>query len=116
MLISGKDYKYSIDIAENLLLEFGLKEKIYSKITHLSGGEQQRVSIARAMINNPNLIIADEMTGNLDEKNSESIIEFFLEQAKNKFQTIIFVTHNKKLALRAKIKYKLESGYLIQYN
>ena len=116
LLILGKTIQSATNEAKKLLIEFGLEDKINSKIKYLSGGEQQRVAIARSMINNPNLIIADEMTGNLDEKQSESIIEFFLEQAKIKKQTIIFVTHNKNLALKANKKYQLENGILINYN
>jgi len=116
LLISNNNYKESITKAEILLNEFDLKDRTNSKTKLLSGGEQQRVSIARAMINSPDLIIADEMTGNLDEKNSNSIFEFFIEKANLKKQTIIFVTHNKKLADKAKFKYKLENGVLEKYN
>jgi len=116
MLIANYDYNESIKKAEILLNEFNLKDKINSKTKLLSGGEQQRVSIARAMINSPDLIIADEMTGNLDEENSNNIFEFFVEKASIKKQTIIFVTHNIKLAGKAKLKYKLENGILQKYN
>ena len=115
LLISNYNYKESIVRAKLLLDEFGLIEKISLKSKFLSGGEQQRVSIARAMINSPSLIIADEMTGNLDDKNSDYIFNFFVDKAKNLNQTIIFVTHNIKLANRAHIKYKLENGTLEQY-
>ena len=67
------------------------------------------------MFNSPSLILADEMTGNLDEKNSELIFEFFINKIKQNQQTLIFVTHNNKLANIAKVKYKLENGSLQRY-
>ena len=116
MLIGNYDYNESVKKAEELLNEFNLSDRINSKTKLLSGGEQQRVSIARAMINSPDLIIADEMTGNLDEESSDNIFDFFIEKANIKNQTIIFVTHNIKLADKAKLKYKLENGRLDKYN
>ena len=116
MLIGNYDYNESVKKAEELLNEFNLSDRINSKTKLLSGGEQQRVSIARAMINSPDLIIADEMTGNLDEESSDNIFDFFIEKANIKNQTIIFVTHNIKLAGKAKLKYKLENGILEKYN
>ena len=116
LLIGNYDYDVSMNKAKELLNEFNLNDRIHSKTKILSGGEQQRVSIARAMINSPDLIIADEMTGNLDEESSKNIFEFFIEKANIKNQTIIFVTHNIKLADKAKLKYKLENGRLDKYN
>ncbi|MBI28693.1 MAG: Lipoprotein-releasing system ATP-binding protein LolD [Alphaproteobacteria bacterium MarineAlpha5_Bin11] len=116
LLIAKKNYKKSIIDSTLILEEFGLKDKINVKTKFLSGGEQQRVSIARAMVNKPKLIIADEMTGNLDEKNSENVFNFFIEKAKSVNQAVIFVTHNLKLASLAKSKYKLENGFLNEYN
>jgi len=115
LLINNNKFKDSVKIATNLLTEFNLVKKINTKTKLLSGGEQQRISIARAMINSPPLIIADEMTGNLDEQNSNKVFDFFIDKAKAKNQTIIFVTHNIKLANKADIKYKLEKGVLQQY-
>ena len=90
-MISNYNYKESIVRAKLLLDEFGLIEKISLKSKFLSGGEQQRVSIARAMINSPSLIIADEMTGNLDDKNSDSknhiiITSIIISSIKNKYK------------------------------
>lgn len=116
LLISGLNIKESKIKGESLLIDFGLKDRINLKTKYLSGGEQQRISIARAMINNPILLIADEMTGNLDEKNSKNIFEFFIEKANLNNQTIIFVTHNNKLATKAKNKYRLENFSLTQYD
>ena len=83
------------------------------KPNKLSGGEQQRVAIARSLINKPNLILADEMTGNLDEKTSDEIINFFLKFVANHNISLIYVTHNKKYAEMAKIKYELRNKNLI---
>tara|TARA_B100000029_G_scaffold457203_1_gene485756 strand:- start:22 stop:693 length:672 start_codon:yes stop_codon:yes gene_type:complete len=115
LLISNLSLKESLEIGHNYLKEFNLENRKNIKSNLLSGGEQQRVSIARAMINSPSLILADEMTGNLDEKNSELIFEFFINKIKQNKQTLIFVTHNNKLANIAKIKYKLENGSLERY-
>ena len=115
LLISNLSLKDSIEIGHTYLKEFNLENRKNIKSNLLSGGEQQRVSIARAMINSPSLILADEMTGNLDEKNSELIFEFFINKIKQNQQTLIFVTHNNKLANIAKVKYKLENGSLERY-
>ena len=100
--------------AKSILTNFDLQDKIYSKPHNLSGGEQQRVAIARALINKPSIIIADEMTGNLDEKISNSIFEFFLEQIRINNQSLIYVTHNKHYAMQANIKYKIINQNLMQ--
>jgi ABC-type lipoprotein export system ATPase subunit len=99
--------------AYNLLEIFEIIDKKNMKPNKLSGGEQQRVAIARSLINKPNLILADEMTGNLDEKTSDEIINFFLKFVANHNISLIYVTHNKKYAEMAKIKYELRNKNLI---
>ena len=99
--------------AHNLLNIFEIFDKKDMKPNKLSGGEQQRVAIARSLINKPNLILADEMTGNLDEKTSDEIINFFLKFVSNHNISLIYVTHNKKYAEMAKIKYELRDKNLI---
>ena len=99
--------------AYKLLEIFEIIDKKNMKPNKLSGGEQQRVAIARALINKPNLILADEMTGNLDEKTSDEIINFFLKFVANHNISLIYVTHNKKYAEMAKIKYELRNRNLI---
>tara|TARA_B100001996_G_C18571797_1_gene558732 strand:+ start:122 stop:802 length:681 start_codon:yes stop_codon:yes gene_type:complete len=99
--------------AYNLLEIFEIIDKKNMKPNKLSGGEQQRVAIARSLINKPNLILADEMTGNLDEKTSDEIINFFLKFVANHNISLIYVTHNKKYAEMAKIKYELRDKNLI---
>ena len=99
--------------AYKLLEMFEIIDKKNMKPNKLSGGEQQRVAIARSLINKPNLILADEMTGNLDEKTSDEIINFFLKFVANHNISLIYVTHNKKYAEMAKIKYELRNKNLI---
>ena len=99
--------------AYKLLEIFEIIDKKNMKPNKLSGGEQQRVAIARSLINKPNLILADEMTGNLDEKTSDEIINFFLQFVANHNISLIYVTHNKKYAEMAKIKYELRNKNLI---
>lgn len=102
----------SYQLAKEILDNFGLSDHFNSKPLILSGGEQQRVAIARALINKPNVIIADEMTGNLDEKNSNQIFQFFIEQVKINKQSLIYVTHNSDYATQAITQYKIEKNRL----
>ena len=104
----------SVKKAKSILTNFDLQDKIHSKPHNLSGGEQQRVAIARALINKPSIIIADEMTGNLDEKISDSIFNFFLEQIKINNQSLIYVTHNNHYAKQANMKYQILNQKLKQ--
>ena len=99
--------------AYKLLEIFEIIDKKNMKPNKLSGGEQQRVAIARSLINKPNLILADEMTGNLDEKTSDEIINFFLKFVAKHNISLIYVTHNKKYAKMAKIQYELRNKNLI---
>lgn len=85
--------------ARKLLLDVGItEEKHKRKCRYLSGGEQQRVAIARAMAGNPDIIIADEPTGNLDEENQDNIINIFKKLAQEKDKCIIIATHSKRVA------------------
>ena len=104
----------SVKKAKSILTNFDLQDKIHSKPHNLSGGEQQRVAIARALINKPSIIIADEMTGNLDEKISDSIFNFFLEQIRINNQSLIYVTHNNHYAKQANKKYQILNQKLKQ--
>ena len=113
-LINNDRYLESTKIAIDIIENFGLKERIYSKPSDLSGGEQQRVSIARSLINKPKIIIADEMTGNLDEKTSNSVFDFLLEKIRINNQSLIYVTHNKEYAMKAKYKYKITNQQLLK--
>ena len=113
-MILGKNKNESFMDAEQLLNTFGLSERKDFKPSFLSGGEQQRASIARALINKPKLIIADEMTGNLDENTANEVFDFFFKEIKNNKQTVIFATHNLKFADQAHKKLELTRGKILK--
>ena len=96
-----------------LLDIFGILDKRDIKPNKLSGGEQQRVASARALINKPDLILADEMTCNLDEDTSDEIINFFLKFIESNNISLLFVTHNQKYADMANNKYEFKNKKLI---
>ena len=96
-----------------LLDIFGILDKKDLKPSKLSGGEQQRVASARALINKPDLILADEMTGNLDEDTSDEIINFFLKFIEKNNISLLYVTHNQKYADMANNKYEFKNKKLI---
>ena len=96
--------------AKELLALVGLAKRTKHKPMELSGGEKQRVAIARAMINDPDIILADEPTGNLDTETSNLINELFMKINKERNQSIIIVTHSLELANLATYKYKIENG------
>lgn len=84
--------------AESLLQLLGLQHRLHNKPAQLSGGEQQRVAVARALINNPSVVFADEPTGNLDSANARDLHQLFFDLRKNFNQTFLIVTHNEELA------------------
>jgi len=84
--------------AETILLRVGLKHRVRHRVNQLSGGEQQRVALARALVLNPDILLADEPTGNLDQKNSGQIHDLLLTLNQEFNMTIVTVTHNMKLA------------------
>jgi len=96
--LAGRKKKEVEDKAGEWLSMLGLKDRIENKPNQLSGGEQQRVAVARALINNPDIVFADEPTGNLDSANAHELHQIFLD-LRNKFnQTFLIVTHNEELA------------------
>lgn len=116
-LENGKYTKQEIETKAIELLELvDLKNRANHYPHELSGGEKQRIAIARALINEPKIILADEPTGNLDEYNSKKINELFVKINQDKKQSIIIVTHSKELADIAKIKYKVENYNLVKLN
>ena len=98
--------------ALKLLKMVGLEDRVSHKPTQLSGGEQQRVAIARAIANNPEIIIADEPTGNLDKKNELLIFELLKSLVKKQGKTVIVVTHNDIIKKYADVIYNVEFGRL----
>jgi len=113
-LIANNNINNSFSKAKRIINEFNLEQRSYSKPANLSGGEQQRVAIARALINQPKIIFADEITGNLDEKTSDSVFDFFLETIKLNKQSLIYVTHNNKYAKKADKVYEISNQNLIE--
>jgi len=107
-------YHSSVDVkdAEAILDRVGLSHRFSHLPSQLSGGEQQRVCIARALINNPEILLADEPTGNLDEKNESIVLELF-EQIKSEGKTLILITHNPELGQKADRMITLSHGNLI---
>lgn len=100
-MIAGKNKTDLKKSAIQLLEELNLKDRIEHKPNALSGGEQQRVAVARALINSPKLILADEPSGNLDSKNAKELHDLFLELRDRTKQAFIIVTHNEDLAKMA---------------
>ena len=107
----------STDVAEkksiDLLNLVGLGDRMHHLPSQLSGGQQQRVAIARALSNNPEVILADEPTGNLDSKSGSDVLSLLEELWKNEKKTIIMVTHDLNLAQRAKRKIQLKDGQIV---
>jgi len=99
--------------AKELLDRFGLKNRFNNLPSQLSGGEQQRVAIARAIAMKPKLILADEPTGNLDSKNSQMIADILFKYIKEEKSSLIMVTHDSKLANKAKRKIKIKDGKIV---
>ena len=99
--------------AKELLDRFGLKNRFNNLPSQLSGGEQQRVAIARAIAMKPKLILADEPTGNLDSENSQMIADILFKYIKEEKSSLIMVTHDPKLANKAKRKIKIKDGKIV---
>ena len=99
---------------EDILKRLGLLKRRYHLPNELSGGEQQRTSIGRALITNPTIILADEPTGNLDSKNSEEIIELLKSSNQDYKQTIIMITHNLEIAKNADRIITIQDGKIVE--
>jgi lipoprotein-releasing system ATP-binding protein len=99
--------------AHKLLESVGLGDKTHRLGNHLSGGEQQRVAVARAMANEPSIILADEPTGNLDQKNSSMVFDLLTRLAKDNDQAIVLVTHNPDIAERCDLIRPMRDGEFV---
>lgn len=99
--------------AEELLESFGLKERILHRPFELSGGEQQRIAIARALSNNPEIIVADEPTGNLDSTTGKKIMEILIELHQKEKKTIVVVTHDSHIASYSQQIINIKDGQII---
>jgi putative ABC transport system ATP-binding protein/lipoprotein-releasing system ATP-binding protein len=98
--------------AEELLRAVGLGDKVNAYPSQLSGGQQRRVAIARAFMNGPQLVLADEPTGDLDEETEAEMMRFFLRMNAEQGTTFLMVTHNTDLAARAKSRFRMHQGVL----
>ena len=98
--------------AEKLMDLLGISERANHKPSELSGGEQQRASVARALINNPSIIFADEPSGNLDSSNAKDLHQLFFTLREEFNQTFVLVTHNLELADMADKKYEIKDGII----
>ena len=112
-LIQGISKKEAMIRASELLHKLGLGSRLEHKPNELSGGEQQRVAVGRALMNSPKVIFADEPSGNLDTENAEELHNLFLELRKDFGQTFVIVTHNEDLAAMADRVIKMKDGEII---
>ncbi|MDR2719010.1 MAG: ABC transporter ATP-binding protein [Treponema sp.] len=110
--IAGMKKKEALERAKALLADMRLSDRAGHFPSQLSGGERQRVAAARSMVNDPDLILADEPTGNLDPDNSALVTDLLYAGAEKWGKTLLVVTHDEKLAARASSRYTLENGLL----
>jgi putative ABC transport system ATP-binding protein len=113
MLFQGESSQVRRKRAEELLLSVGLKERISHQPAELSGGERQRVAIARAFANNPEVVIADEPTGNLDSTTGKKIMEILKDFHQKEKKTIIVVTHDPNIASYSEKIFNIKDGQII---
>jgi lipoprotein-releasing system ATP-binding protein len=111
-LIGKRDERQLKNRGNELLEMLGMKDRAHHKPSELSGGEQQRTAVARAMINSPDLILADEPSGNLDSKNAEDLHALFFDLRKQIGQTFIIVTHNEHLSGMSDRRIELKDGLI----
>ncbi|MCF8027344.1 MAG: ABC transporter ATP-binding protein [Desulfobacteraceae bacterium] len=111
-LIAGMQKKEIRDKAEAILVRVGLQDRLGHRVGDLSGGEQQRVALARALVLNPDILLADEPTGNLDRKNSAQVHEFLVELNREMGMAMIVVTHSAALAEMMQRRMQIVSGSL----
>lgn len=112
-MIGGKSMAEAKKLALPLLDRLGLSHRAEHKPSELSGGEQQRIAVARALINQPSIIFADEPSGNLDTENSQMLHKLFFELREEFKQTFVIVTHNEDLAAMADRKIVMKDGLIL---
>lgn len=109
-LLKGGDKKETEEKAKRLLKEVGLENRFYHKPSELSGGEKQRAAISRALINDPEILLADEPTGNLDEDTAQEITQILKISAHEQGKCVVVVTHSNELARQADVVFNLKNG------
>ena len=114
--MAGKNKKIAMEKAESLLQDIGLYERKSHLPSELSGGERQRVAVARSLINDPKIILADEPTGNLDPENAALISDLLYGVSEKYNKTLVIVTHDKEVAKKAQIIYRLQDKQIVQEN
>ena len=114
LLIAGANKKDAREVASGILEDVGLAERMDHLPSQLSGGQAQRVSVARALANNPDIVIGDEPTGNLDTKSSDMIYDLLRELNHEKGQTFILVTHDEKMAKKTDRIIRLVDGKIYE--
>lgn len=113
LVFQGFSEKRRTERAKFLLDSFGLKNRLHHRPFELSGGEQQRVALSRALANNPEIIVADEPTGNIDSKTGEKIMEILIDLNEKQGKTLIIVTHDLKIAQHSKKIINILDGEII---
>lgn len=113
-MINGKSRAEAKIRADELLSSVGLQKRAEHRPAELSGGEQQRIAIARALANKPKLLLADEPTGNLDPQTSDHVFDLLLQEVRKEGLAALIATHNPTLAARMDRIVKLENGHLIE--
>ena len=113
-LIRGEEFDQAMLRAQTLLEEVGLAERMDHKPSELSGGEQQRIAVVRALMNEPRILLADEPSGNLDEENGTNLHKLLVRLSKDRGLTVIVATHNPDLMRRSDKVMRLQEGKLSQ--
>jgi putative ABC transport system ATP-binding protein len=114
MTFQGVGEKKRMERAKKLLTDFGLGKRLFHRPSELSGGERQRIAIARALANNPEIIVADEPTGNLDSFTGKKIMEILIKLHKEEKKTIIVVTHDPHIADYTEETINIMDGQIIK--
>lgn len=109
-LIAGREAKHMRELAEELLGKFGIAERKNHKPSELSGGEQQRAAVARALVNSPDIVFADEPSGNLDSSNAAELHKLFFKLRQDLGSTFVIVTHNPEFANMADRRIEIKDG------
>jgi lipoprotein-releasing system ATP-binding protein len=114
-LMCGRPKKESIEFSKHLIEQVGLSDRLHHYPKKISGGEKQRIAVARALVTNPDIILADEPTGNLDEYNSKIVEDILFELVEDYQRSLVLVTHDNSLRSRGTAAYRLFLGKLEEY-